>query len=67
MGTGAWAVGAISWESFKGSGNVFEWNDMSEFKASIADYYCSGNKNTFIGPECKVVDKGEDNKILVMK
>jgi hypothetical protein len=66
-GIGAWAAAAISWESFKGSGNIFELNDMSEFKASSADFYCTGNENTFIGPECKVVDKGKDNKILVMK
>jgi hypothetical protein len=66
-GTGAWAVAAISWKSFKGSGNIFEWNDMSEFKASSADIYCTGDKNTFIGPECKVIDKGEGNKILANK
>ena len=66
-GTGAWAVAAISWESFKGSGNIFKWNDMSEFKASSADIYCTGNKNTFIGPECKMIDKGDGNIILVKK
>jgi hypothetical protein len=67
MGTGAWAVAAISWKSFKGSGNTIEWNDLRGFKASSADFYCTGNENTFIGPECKVIDKGEDNKILVRK
>jgi hypothetical protein len=67
MGTGAWAVAAISWKSFKGSGNEMEWNDLRGFKASSADFYCTGNENTFIGPECKVIDKGEDNKILVRK
>ncbi len=67
IGTGAWAIGAISWQSFKGSGNTIELNDFSGFKAASADFYCAGNKNTFIGPECKVVDKGEDNKIMVKK
>jgi hypothetical protein len=67
MGTGVWAVAAISWKSFKGSGNTIERNDISDFKASSADFYCTGNENTFIGSECKVVDKGEDNKVLVMK
>jgi hypothetical protein len=40
---------------------------MSEFKASSADIYCTGDKNTFIGPECKAIDKGEGNKILANK
>ena len=66
MGPGAWAVGTVSWKSFNGSGNTIEWNDLRGFKASSADFYCTGNENTFIGPECKVVDKGNDNKILVM-
>jgi len=48
------------------SGNTFAWNDIRGLKASNADFLCSGNQNTFIGPECKVVDKGKDNKILVM-
>ena len=67
MGPGAWAVGTVSWKSFKGSGNTIEWNDLRGFKASSADFYCTGNENTFIGPECKVIDKGENNKILVRK
>jgi len=67
MGTGAWAVGTVSWKSFKGSGNTIGGNDLRGFKASSADFYCTGNENTFIGPECKVVDKGKDNKVLVMK
>ncbi len=67
MGTGAWAIGTLSWKSFKGSGNLLERNDFSGFTASNADFYCTGNKNTLIGPESKVVDKGEDNKILVKK
>jgi hypothetical protein len=66
-GTGSWAIGTISWKSYKGSGNRIERNDFSEFKASSADFYCTGNKNTFIGPECNVADKGVDNKILVKK
>ena len=66
-GSGEWAVSALQWQEFKGSGNTFAWNDIRGFKASNADFLCSGNQNTFVGPECKVVDKGEDNKILVMK
>jgi hypothetical protein len=65
-GSGKWAVSALQWKEFKGSGNTFAWNDIRGFKASNADFLCSGNQNTFIGAECKVVDKGKDNKILVM-
>lgn len=67
VGTGTWAIGTVSWKSLKGSGNTFELNDLSGFKASTADFYCTGNNNTFVGPECKVVDKGEGNNILVKK
>ena len=66
-GTGAWAIGAISWKFFKGSGNTLEKNDLTGFNDSKADFYCTGNNNTFIGSECNVVDKGEGNKILVKK
>jgi Leucine-rich repeat (LRR) protein len=66
-GAGAWAIGAISWKFFKGSSNTLEKNDLTGFNESNADFYCTGNNNTFIGSECKVVDKGEGNKILVKK
>ncbi len=39
-------------------------NDVSEFKASAGDFLCLGNKNTFIGTSCKVVDKGKGNLML---
>ena len=51
---------------FKGSGNTFAWNDVREFKASSGDILFVGNKNTLVGPECKVVDKGQDNKMFIM-
>jgi hypothetical protein len=65
-GTGAFALQAVAFKTFKGSGNTFAWNDVREFKASAADFLCVGNKNTFVGAKCKVVDKGKANKILVM-
>jgi hypothetical protein len=65
-GTGAFALRAIPYKEFKGSGNTFAWNDVSEFKAAAADFLCVGNKNTIVGAKCNVVDKGKANKMLVM-
>ena len=63
-GTGAFALQAVAFKAFKGSGNTFAWNDVREFKASAGDFLCLGNKNTFVGPSCKVVDKGKGNMML---
>ena len=65
-GTGAFALRAVTYKDLKGSGNTFAWNDVSEFKASAADFLCVGNKNTLVGAKCNVVDKGKANKMLVM-
>ncbi len=65
-GTGAFALRAVPFKEFKGSGNTFAWNDVREFKASAGDFLAVGNKNTLVGAKCKVVDKGKANKILVM-
>ncbi len=55
------------YKNIKSSGNTFAWNDVKDFKATAADFLCVGNKNTLIGSSCKVVDKGKENKMLVMK
>jgi hypothetical protein len=65
-GTGAFALQAVPFKAFKGSGNTFAWNDVREFKASSGDFLAVGNKNTLVGAKYKVVDKGKANKILVM-
>ena len=65
-GTGAFALRALPYKEFKGSGNTFAWNDVSEFKAAVADFLCVGNKNTIVGAKCNVVNKGKSNKMLVM-
>jgi len=65
-GTGAFAIQAVPFKAFKGSGNTFAWNDVREFKASAADFLCVGNKNTYIGAKCKVVDKGKENRVFAM-
>jgi hypothetical protein len=65
-GSGEFALKAIPWKDVKANGNTFAWNDVREFKASAADFLCVGNKNTFVGAKCKVVDKGKANKMLVM-
>jgi hypothetical protein len=63
-GSGAWAMRALQWNELKGSENTFAWNDISEFKASSADFMCLGNNNILIGPKCNVFDKGKNNTIL---
>jgi len=63
-GTGAFALQAIAFKAFKGSGNTFAWNDVREFKASSTDFLCVGNNNTLVGTSCKVVDKGKGNMML---
>jgi hypothetical protein len=66
-GTGAFALRAVPFKVFKGSGNTFAWNDVRDFKASSADFQCVGNKNTLVGASCKVDDKGKANRMLVMR
>ncbi len=65
-GTGAFALQALAFKVFKGSGNTFAWNDVREFKASISDFLITGNNNTLVGPKYKVVDKGQGNKMFGM-
>lgn len=65
-GAGAHALRAVAWKDLKSNGNTFAWNDVSEFKASAADFLLVGNKNTLVGAKCKVDDKGKANKMLVM-
>ena len=63
-GTGAFALRAVSLKDMKADGNTFAWNDVTGFKASAADFLCVGNKNTLVGPSCKVDDKGKGNMML---
>jgi hypothetical protein len=63
-GSGAFALRAVPWKDMKTNGNTFAWNDVSEFKASAADFLCVGNKNTLVGTSCKVDDKGKGNMML---
>jgi hypothetical protein len=65
-GSGAFAMQAVPWKDIKTNGNTFAWNDVRGFKASAGDFLAVGNKNTLVGTECKVVDKGKANKILFM-
>ena len=66
-GNGAFAMRSMPYKNVKSNGNTFAWNDVKDFKATAADFLCVGNKNILIGASCKVVDKGKENKILVMK
>jgi hypothetical protein len=63
-GSGAWALRTLPLRGLKGSGNIFAWNDVKEFKASSTDFLCLGNNNVFVGEKCKVVDKGKGNRML---
>lgn len=63
-GSGAWALRALAYKVLKGSGNTFVWNDIKAFKALSADFLCLGNDNVLVGAKCKVIDKGQGNKIL---
>jgi len=63
-GSGGFALAATPYKGLKSDGNTFAWNDVSGFKASTTDFLCLGNKNTFVGPSCKVVDKGKGNLML---
>ena len=63
-GSGASALRATPLREIETIGNTFAWNDISEFKSSAADFICLGDKNTYVGPSCKVIDKGRGNIIL---
>jgi hypothetical protein len=57
------------WEPLKASKNVFEDNDLSQFKSSAEDvlfekYTCN---NLFMGPSCKVKDLGSNNSIQMTR
>jgi hypothetical protein len=63
-GSGAFAMQAIPLRDIKTNGNTFAWNDVKEFKAAAAGFFCAGNKNTLVGTNCKVDDKGKGNILL---
>jgi hypothetical protein len=63
-GSGGVALKAVIWKDLKANGNTFAWNDIGEFKASTTDFLCLGNKNTFVGASCRVVDNGKGNVML---
>jgi hypothetical protein len=65
-GNGAWGMQAVPYKGVKAERNTFAWNDISNFKATAGDFLCAGNKNTFVGSKCKVVDKGKYNNLFVM-
>lgn len=66
-GSGACALQAAQWKDLKGSCNTFAWNDVREFEAKTGDYLALGNKNMLVGAQCKVIDKGKENRVFVMK
>jgi hypothetical protein len=63
-GSGAFALGAVSWKEVKANRNTFAWNDIRGFKSSNTDFLCQGNNNMLIGTNCTVEDKGKGNIFL---
>ncbi|MCP3887276.1 MAG: right-handed parallel beta-helix repeat-containing protein [Desulfobulbaceae bacterium] len=63
-GSGAWALNVGPYKVYKGNGNTLAWNDFTDFEGSSGDFYSGGNKNTFVGAKCSIVNKGEGNILL---
>ena len=63
-GSGMWAMMTTPYKGIQATGNTFAWNDISRFDGLAGDFYCAGNKHTFIGEKCKVVDKGSNNNLF---
>lgn len=63
-GSGAWALNVGPYKVYKGNGNTLAWNDFIDFDGSSGDFYSGGNKNTFVGAKCSIVNKGEGNILL---
>ena len=65
-GKGKIALCSVAWKEFKGSRNIFAWNDLRQFEAIQSDIICTGDENTFIGSDSKIEDIGKENKNLVI-
>lgn len=63
-GSGAWGLNVAPYKVYKGNGNTLAWNDFTEFNGTSGDFYSGGNKNTFLGAKCSIVNKGEGNMLL---
>ncbi len=63
-GSGPYGVRISSFQKLTGSRNILVGNDLSGFKASIADVSVETQDNSLIGNHGKIIDKGQRNIIL---
>jgi len=63
-GSGLCALHALPYGALVASRNKFVSNDMSQFKASIADAILKGNSNVLLGKSSTVSDQGKGNQVL---
>jgi hypothetical protein len=63
-GSGLCTMMTASFNVFEGCRNNFVDNDTSAFKASLADVVLKSPCNVLIGTCSKVIDQGQDNKII---
>jgi hypothetical protein len=63
-GSGLCALHALPYGALVGSRNKFVLNDISQFKASIADVILKGNNNVLLGKSCTVDDQAKGSQIL---
>ncbi len=55
---------ALPLRVLKGSGNTFAWNSVKEFKALSTNFLCLGNNYVLMGTKCKLIDKGQENRVF---
>ena len=63
-GSGLCALHALPYGALVASRNKFVLNNISQFKASIADVILKGNNNVLLGKSCTVNDQAKGNQIL---
>jgi hypothetical protein len=63
-GAGPYGIRVSPFQKLTGSRNILIGNDLSGFRASIADVSVETQDNTLIGNRGKVIDKGQRNIIL---
>ncbi len=63
-GSGLYALHTFPYGALLGSGNKFVLNDISQFKASMADVIFESNNNVLLGQRCTVSDQGRGTQIL---
>ncbi len=63
-GSGLCALQTLPYGGLAGSRNKIVLNDISQFRASVADVILKGNNNILLGKSCTVSDEAKGNQIL---